>query len=461
MTLLPNSVEGRDTLAHLHGYTNARTHQDNGPMIIEEGRGVHVWDNSGNKYIEAMAGLWSTALGFSEQRLIDVATAQMQKLPYYHTFTHKSHGPAAELAHKLVSMAPGSMSKAFFTNSGSEAIDTAIKLIWYRSNALGMPDKKKILARNRAYHGVTTAGACLTGLPANQASFDALVPVVRLTCPHYWREKLDGETEEAFTARLAKELEDQILAEGPDTIAAFFGEPVMGAGGVVVPPKGYWQKVQAILKKYDILLVADEVICGFGRTGQMFGSNTYNISPDMMTLSKQLTSSYLPGSALLINDRVFEPIADESNKVGVLGHGFTGGGHSVVSAVANETIRIIEDENLVQRAAIAGARMIDGLKQFESHPLVGEVRGVGLIAAVELVTNKESRTALEKLGQLGLIAGKHATANGFITRCIFDSMAFCPPLIISDSEVDDLVQRVGKTLDDVLAELPSGTVCSG
>ncbi len=458
MTLLPNSVEGRDTLAHLHGYTNARAHQSNGPMIIEEGRGVHVWDNSGNKYIEAMAGLWSTALGFSEQRLVDVATAQMQKLPYYHTFTHKSHGPAAELAHKLVSMAPGSMSKAFFTNSGSEAIDTAIKLIWYRSNALGLPDKKKILARNRAYHGVTTAGACLTGLPANQASFDALVPVVRLTCPHYWREKLDGESEEAFTARLATELEDQILAEGPDTIAAFFGEPVMGAGGVVVPPKGYWQQVQAILNKYDILLVADEVICGFGRTGQMFGSDTYNIKPDMMTLSKQLTSSYLPGSALLINDKVFEPIADETNKVGVLGHGFTGGGHPVVSAVANETIRIIEDENLVQRAAKAGERMLKGLKQYESHPLVGEVRGVGLIAAVELVTNKESRTALEKPGQLGLIAGKHATANGFITRCIFDSMAFCPPLIISDAEVDDLVQRVGKTLDGVLAELPAGTV---
>ncbi len=453
MNKLPNSVEGRDVAAHLHGYTNARVHLEQGPMLVEEGSGVHVWDNSGNKYIEAMSGLWSVALGFGEQRLIDVATAQMQKLPYYHTFSHKSHSQVAELAYKLVDIAPGNMSKAFFTNSGSEAIDTAIKLIWYRSNALNKPEKKKILTRNRAYHGVTTAGACLTGLPANQASFDCLVPVVRLTCPHYWREKQDGETEEAFATRLAKELDDTIEAEGPDTVAAFFAEPVQGAGGVVVPPKTYWKKMQAVLDNHDILLVADEVICGFGRTGNMFGCQTYNIKPDMMTLSKQLTSSYLPGSALLLNDRVFEPLADESNRIGVLGHGFTGGGHPVVCAVANETIRIIEENNLVERAAEVGAHMISGLKQYESHPLVAEVRGVGLIAAMELVTNKETKTALDKPGMLGIMAGKHAATNGFITRNIVDSMAFCPPLIINKHEIDDLIGRVGRTLDDVLAEI--------
>ena len=458
MNKLPNSVEGRDISAHLHPYTNARAHLDIGPMIIEEGKGVHVWDNSGNKYIEAMSGLWSTALGFSEQRLIDAATEQMKKLPFYHSFTHKTHGPAADLAFKLVDIAPGPMSKAFFTNSGSEAIDTAIKLIWYRSNALGQPEKKKIITRNRAYHGVTTAGACLTGLPANQASFDCLVPVLRLTCPHYWREKHDGETEEAFATRLAQELDDTIIAEGPDTIAAFFAEPVQGAGGVVVPPATYWPKMQAVLKKYDILLVADEVICGFGRTGSMFGCQTYNINPDMMTLSKQLTSSYLPGSALLLNERVFEAIADESNKVGVLGHGFTGGGHPVVCAVASETIRIIEEENLVDKAAQLGAHMVAGLRQYESHPLVAEVRGVGLLAAVELVTNKETKFALEKPGQLGAMAGKQAAANGFITRNIMDAMAFCPPLTITKSEVDDLLERVGKALDGTLAELDSATV---
>lgn len=458
MSKLPNSIEGRDIASHLHGYTNARAHLEQGPLLIEEGSGVHVWDSSGKKYIEAMSGLWSVALGFGEQRLVDVATAQMQKLPYYHTFSHKGHSQAAELAHKLVDIVPGNMSKAFFTNSGSEAIDTAIKLIWYRSNALGKPDKKKILTRNRAYHGVTTAGACLTGLPANQASFDCLVPVVRLTCPHYWREKQDSETEEAFATRLAKELDDTIEEQGPDTVAAFFAEPVQGAGGVVVPPHTYWEKMQAVLNKHDVLLVADEVICGFGRTGNMFGCQTYNIKPDMMTLSKQLTSSYLPGSALLLNERVFEPIADESNRIGVLGHGFTGGGHPVVCAVANETIRIIEEENLVEHAKSIGAYMLQGLKQFESHPLVAEVRGVGLIAAMELVTNKETKTALEKPGMLGLMAGKHAAANGFITRSIVDSMAFCPPLIINKHEIDDLIGRVGKTLDDVLAETENGVI---
>ena len=458
MSALPNSVEGRDAMAHLHGYTNARTHADVGALIIEEGEGVYVRDNSGNQYIEAMAGLWSTALGFSEQRLIDVAHAQMQKLPYYHTFAHKGHGQAADLAYKLVEIAPAPMSKAFFTNSGSEAIDTAIKLCWYRSNALGKPEKKKIIARNRAYHGVTTAGACLTGLPANQASFDCLVPLVRVTCAPHWREAHEGETEEQFASRLADELDATLQAEGPDTIAAFFAEPVQGAGGVVVPPATYWQKIQAVLNRYDILLVADEVICGFGRTGNMFGCQTYDIQPDMMTLSKQLTSSYLPGSALLINDRVFEPIADESNKVGVLGHGFTGGGHPVVCAVANETIRIIEEDNLVAHAAKAGAHMQQGLKQYESHPLVAEVRGVGLIAAVELVTNKETKVALEKPGQLGAIANAKSMEAGFFTRNMADAMAFCPPLIITEAEIDDLVGRVGQALDATLSELPAGAV---
>ena len=227
---------------------------------------------------------------------------------------------------------------------------------------------------------------------------------------------------------------------------------------MVVPPATYWQQILAVLNKYDILLLADEVICGFGRTGNMFGCQTYGIQPDMMTLSKQMTSSYLPGSALLLNDRVFEPIADESNRVGVLGHGFTGGGHPVVCAVANETIRIIEEDNLVAHAASVGAHMRQGLKQYESHPLVAEVRGVGLIAAIELVTNKETKTALEKPGQLGAIANAKSMEAGFFTRNMADAMAFCPPLIISESEVDDLVSRVGQALDATLAELPANTV---
>lgn len=456
ITALPNSIEGRDIAFHLHGYTNAKRHLEVGPMVIERGEGIHVFDNQGNRYIEAMAGLWSVALGFSEKRLVQAATRQMETLPFYHTFSHKAHGPVVELADKLVNMAPAPMSKAFFTNSGSEAIDTALKLIWYRSNALGQPNRKKIIVRNRAYHGVTIAASALTSLPGNHASFDLIVPnVLRLTCPHYWREGLPGESEEQFATRLAEELEATILAEGPETIAAFFGEPVQGAGGVIVPARTYWEKVQKILRKYDILLVADEVICGFGRTGNMFGSQTYGIQPDMMTLSKQMSSSYLPSSALLINDKVFEPIANESGRIGTLGHGYTGGGHPVSCAVALETIRIIEEENLVENAARMGERLISGFKKLEDHPLVGEVRGVGLLAAVELVTDKEAKKGLEQPGQLGGLANTHLQAVGVISRNMGDALAFCPPLIISKTQVDDLLGRFLQGLDATLASLPA------
>ncbi|MGH6761124.1 MAG: aspartate aminotransferase family protein [Phyllobacterium sp.] len=455
MTATPNSIEARDAAYHLHAYTNAKKHMETGPLVIESGDGIYVQDAAGNRYIEAMAGLWSTALGFSEKRLVQAATRQMEKLPYYHTFTHKSHGPVIELAEKLVSMAPVPMSKAFFTNSGSEAIDTALKLIWYRSNALGEPQRKKIIVRNRAYHGVTIASSCLTSLPGNHKSFDLIVPnVLRMTCPHHWREALPGETEEAFATRLAQELEGTIVAEGPETIAAFFGEPVMGAGGVIVPPATYWEKVQVVLNKYGILLVADEVICGFGRTGNMFGSQTLNIKPDIMVLSKQLSSSYLPASALLINDRVFEPIMEESDRIGTLGHGFTAGGHPVPAAVALETIRIIEEEKLVEHAAAMGERLRAGLQKLKSHPLVGEVRGIGLIAAVELVTDKQQKTALELPGQLGALANAHVQQAGVISRAMGDALAFCPPLIIKEAEVDELLSRFSMALDTTLASLP-------
>ena len=272
MDAQPNSPEARDKKYHLHAYTNARRHEEVGPMIIEKGDGIYVEDSAGNRYIEAMAGLWSVGVGFSEPRLVEAATRQMSKLPFYHNFTHKAHSPLIDLSEKLVTMAPVPMSKAFFTNSGSEANDTAMKMVWYRSNALGQPQRKKLISRKRGYHGVTIASASLTGLPNNQISFDLpIANVLHTSSPHYWRDAQPGESEEQFSTRLADELEQMILAEGPETVAAFWGEPVMGAGGVIVPPAGYWEKIQAVLTKYDILLVADEVICGFGRTGKMFG----------------------------------------------------------------------------------------------------------------------------------------------------------------------------------------------
>ncbi|MFK7835929.1 MAG: aspartate aminotransferase family protein [Sulfitobacter sp.] len=451
MDVRPNSDEARDIAYHFHGYTNAQAHAEVGPQIIEGGEGIYIFDSNGNRYLEGMAGLWSVGLGFNEKRLVDVAHQQMQKLPFYHNFSHRSHGPAIDLAEKLIEIAPVPMSKVFFTNSGSEANDTIVKMVWYRANALGKPEKKKIISRLRGYHGVTVASASMTGLPNNHKSFDLPIDgILHTTCPHYWREGRDGETEDAFASRCAKDLDDMIQAEGPDTIAAFIAEPVMGAGGVVVPPPTYWEKIQAVLAKYDILLIADEVICGFGRTGNMFGSSTFGMKPDILTMSKQITSSYFPFSAFMINDRVYEPIAEESGRIGVLGHGYTGGGHPVGAAVALENIKIIEERDLVANAAARGAELQAGLAQLTDHPLVGEARGVGLIAALELVAPPQSEDAFPP-GKLGVHMNAIMQKNGLISRNMMDAMAFCPPLIITAAEMTDMITITRQSLEELAA----------
>jgi len=453
MNMRPNSDEARDIAYHFHGYTNAVAHEGVGPVIIERAEGIHIYDSNGNRYIEGMSGLWSVGLGFNEKRLVDVAHQQMQKLPFYHTFTHRTHRPAVHLAEKLIEMAPVPMSKVFYANSGSEANDTIVKMVWYRSNAMGKPEKKKIISRLRGYHGVTVASASMTGLTSNHASFDLpMAGIFHTTCPHYWREGKDGETEEAFATRCAQDLDDMIQAEGAETVAAFIAEPVMGAGGVIVPPATYWEKIQAVLDKYDILLIADEVICGFGRTGQMFGSTTFGIRPDIMTMSKQITSSYFPLSALMINDRVYKPIAEESGRIGVLGHGFTGGGHPVGTAVALENIKIIEERDLVANAAARGAELMAALAEHASHPLVGEARGVGLLAALELVA-PEGRQGELTAGKMGLAMNKIMQRNGLISRNMGDAMAFCPPLIISAAEMTELLNIVHRSLKELTAEV--------
>lgn len=446
MTHLPNSIEARDIAYQLHAYTDARKHEDIGPMVIEKGEGIYVEDNSGKRYIEAMAGLWSVALGFGEKRLVEAATRQMEKLPFYHTFSHKTHGPSVELAEMLVNMAPVPMSKVYFTNSGSEANDTAVKLIWYRSNALGQPERKKIISRVRGYHGVTVASASLTGLPNNHRSFDLpIANILHTTSPHYRTMKKDGEDEATFAKRCAQDLEDLILAEGPETIAAFFAEPVMGAGGVVIPPDGYWEAVQPVLKKYDILFVADEVICGFGRTGEMFGTKTYNLEPDMMTLSKQLSSSYLPISALMVNEKVYGPVADESHKIGVWGHGYTASGHPVAAAVALENLKIIEERDILSHIKSVSPKFLSRLNSFNDHPLVVETRGIGLIGAIELGHEELSKTP----GALGARANAEFQANGLISRNMIDALAFCPPLIISEKQIDEMFDIAEASLENM------------
>lgn len=443
------SLAEKDVQHQLHPYTDARMHEELGPLIIERGEGIYVYDDQGKQYIEAMSGLWSAALGFNNERLIKAAEQQLRTLPFYHLFSHKAHAPSIELADKLIEMAPVPMSKVFFTNSGSEANDTVVKLIWYRNNAIGKPAKKKFISRLNGYHGITIVSASLTGLPANQRGFDVPLPgFFHVGVPHHYRHALPGETEEQFADRLAAELESLILREGPETVAAFYGEPLMGAGGVIVPPRTYWEKIQAVCRKYDVLVVADEVICGFGRTGNLFGSQTFGIKPDVMVLSKQLSSSYQPISAILINDALYQGIADQSHSLGTLGHGFTASGHPVAAAVALENVKIIEEQNLVEHAAAMGAILHEGLNQFADHPRVGEIRGRGLIAAVELVADRELKTPFEVTGKLGRFLAGRAQAHGMITRNMGDAIAFCPPLISSEAEIRLIVERFARSLDE-------------
>lgn len=449
----PNSTAARDIAHVLHPYTNARRHEERGPTVLERGDGIYVYDDNGKEYIEGLAGLWSVALGFGEERLVEAATAQLRKLPYSHIFSHKSHGPAVDLSEKLVSMTPPGLDHVFFTNSGSEANDTIIKFIWYYNNALGRPDKKKIISREKAYHGVTIAAASLTGLPLNHEAFD--VPVndrfLHTGCPHFYRFGHDGESEEEFATRRADELRQMIEDEGPDTIAAFIAEPVMGAGGVLVPPATYWEKVSAVLKDYDILFIADEVINGFGRTGKLFACEHYGLEPDIMVFSKQLTSSYQPLAAIVMSEAIYQGIADNTARIGGLGHGFTGSGHPVATAVALENLRIMEERELVDHAARMSPVLLDGLKKFEDHPLVGEVRGIGMIAAVELVADKATKESFSPLGKIGGAFFERAHHHGLIIRNIQDSIALCPPLIIEEAQIRELLRRFEATLDDITA----------
>ncbi len=443
----PNSLAARDIAYYFHPATNARRHEKVGPMMIERGEGIYVFDDQGKQYIEGLAGLWSVAVGFGEQRLVKAAAEQMAKLPFYHSFSHKSHPSATKLAERLVGMAPAGMAKAHFTSSGSEANDLTMKMIWYYNNALQRPAKKKIIARQKGYHGVSIASGSLTGLPNFHRDFDLPLPMVKhVSCPNHWRFGHPGESEETFATRLADELEALILAEGPDTVAALFAEPVMGAGGVMPPPATYWEKIQAVCRKYDVLLVADEVITGFGRTGNMFACQTYDIAPDFIVVSKALTSSYFPLSAILFTDRIYQTLADNSNKIGVFAHGFTASGHPVGTAVALENLDIFEERDLVGSVRRMSPRFQARLRSFAEHPHVGEARGVGLIGALEFVADKASKAPVDPPGSLGAKLAELCHEEGLIIRAIGDVIAFCPPLIIRPAEIEDMFDRFGRAL---------------
>ena len=436
-----------DIAAHLHPFTNLAAHPQVDPLVMERGEGIYVEDDQGRRYLEAMSGLWCVSLGFSNARLAKAGSDALHTLPCYHTFNHRSNAAAIALAEKLLSMAPVPMSKVFFANSGSEANDTAVKLVWYYHNAIGKPGKKKIIARRNAYHGVTVAAASLSGLVPNHRDFDLPIDrVLHVDCPHYYRYAEPGETEEAFATRLADALEQRILAEGPETVGAFIAEPVMGAGGVLVPPATYFEKVQAVLRKYEVLLIADEVICGFCRTGEMFGSTTFGLRPDILTAAKALSSGYVPISAVMVSEQVHAAVAANSGKIGTFGHGFTYSGHPVTAAVALETLRIYEDEQVLAHVQAVAPQFQAGLRRYAGHPLVGEVRGVGLIGALELAADPAKRMPFDAAMKAGARLAELALQEGLIVRAMGDAVAFCPPLIITPPQIDEMFERFDRAM---------------
>ena len=446
--MLTNS-QMRDVNSVLHPYTNLVKLRETGPLVIERGEGVRVFDENGKDYIEAMAGLWCAALGWGENELADTAAEQMRKLAFGHIFAGKSHEPAILLAEKLKDLAPFPVGKVFFANSGSEANDTQIKLYWYAANARGQNKKKKILSRQRAYHGVTIASASLTGLPANHRSFNLPFDfAIHAECPHYYRYAEPGESERDYSRRLAANLAALIEREGADTIAAMIAEPVMGAGGVILPPEGYFDAISRVLDRHSIPLIDDEVITGFGRTGNWFGCATYSFEPESMSIAKALSSAYLPISAVLLSPELSEIVEQESGKIGTFGHGYTYSGHPVAAAVALKTLEIYQKRDLVGHVRHMAPLFAKRVQRLGEHALVGEAVSVGLLGALELSANKAKKTPFDPAKQVGAALARLSEEEGLIVRpMIGDRLALCPPLVIDESEISELFDRLGRALD--------------
>jgi L-2,4-diaminobutyrate transaminase len=440
-----------------HPFTSIRDHEASGPLVIVEGQGCRLTDSRGQTYLDAMAGLWCVNIGYGNLEMADAIRAQVARLPYYHSFSSMANDVSTLLAERVVNSAPVPMARVFFGNSGSDANDTNMKIVWYYNNVLGRPERKKIISRQRGYHGVTVATAGLTGLNSLHAGFDVPLPMIRhVRAPHRLWEAAPGMTDAEFVADLARELEDLVLGEGPETIAAFIAEPVQAAGGVIVPPPGYFAAVQEVLRRYDILFIADEVVCGFGRLGRWFGTQAYDLHPDLMTLAKGITSGYVPMSATLISQRIWDVLSQGSERYGVFGHGYTYTAHPVAAAAALANLDILEREGLVEQAAKRGAHMRERLHEsFDDHPLVGEVRGEGHIAAVELVSSRSPLQRFDPSLRVGARLARASRDYGVITRALplADTIAFSPPFVVTEAELDEMVDGTRKALDDVAADL--------
>jgi 4-aminobutyrate--pyruvate transaminase len=456
---MTNAARTFDIDLHFHAQSDPRVHEERGPLVIARGEGAYVLDDAGNRYVEAMGGLWCASLGFNDRRLAEVAHRQMLKLATYHTFNHRSNEACVALVEEIAAISPLRRGRVFLVSSGSEANDTMIKLAWFFHVARGEPSRRKIISRAGAFHGSTVMAAALSGLPHMHRSFNLPdVGVIHVEKPHHYRGAHAGESEEDYASRLAGELERVILREGPGTVAAMIAEPVMGAGGVVVPPTTYFPKIERVLRRHGVLLLADEVVCGFGRTGNWFGSQTFEFQPDMMSAAKGLSSGYLPIGAVILSDTVYQAVADQAHALGVFGHGFTYSGHPVAAAVATEALRIYGEMDVVGRARRLGAHLETALRAaLQSHPLVGETRSAGFLAGIELVADRATRRSFDPALRVGARVEERCRAHGVMIRNMGDVLAICPPYILEPSDVDFIVAGLRGALDDVAADLSTLT----
>jgi L-2,4-diaminobutyrate transaminase len=452
----PNlSLSDMDRGAVMHPMTDLKRYahgQIAGPRIIDSGKGVHIFDCDGRRYLDGFGGLYCVNVGYGRSEVADAIAAQARQLAYYHIYAGNSNEVSIRLADRLIRMAPEGMTKVYFGLSGSDANETSVKIVWYYNNVLGRPAKKKIIARRRAYHGATVMAGSLTGVDVFHKAFDLPIErVLRTTAPHHYWEAPPGTSEKAFAEKCGQDLEELIRREGPETIAAFIGEPMLGSGGIVPPPEGYWPAVQAVLEKYDVLLIADEVVCGFGRLGSDFGSLRYGMRPDLMTLAKGLTSAYAPLSATIVGERVWRVLEDGSEAFGPFAHGYTYSGHPIGAAAALANLDIIERENLSDNAARIGRHILGRLHSaLDAHPLVGEVRGEGLLFAVEVVADKAARQRFDPKLKIGARLSGLCLEKGLIGRAMpgGDILGFAPPLVISEGEADELVDITLQSIDE-------------
>ncbi len=458
-TLTPSKhtaeIQALDAAHHLHPFTNSGDLNRKGARVIERAEGVYLWDSQGNKIIDGMAGLWCVNMGYGRRELIEAAHAQMQELPFYNTFFQTTHAPAANLASVIAEVTPGDLNHVFLANSGSEAVDTIIRLVRHYWAIKGKPWRNILIARNNAYHGSTIGGASLGGMAMMHGQGAPMLGGIEHIRQPYWYGEAGDMSEEEFGIACAKALEEKILRVGPDNVAAFIAEPVQGAGGVIVPPQNYWTEIQKICRKYDILLAADEVICGFGRTGSWFGSQTLGIEPDIISMAKGLSSGYLPISAVAVGDRIANTLLQYDQD---FNHGFTYSGHPVAAAVAIANIRLMQSEDIVNYVAndIAPYFQSKLRETLADHPLVGHIEGLGLLAGIALVKDKSKKELFPPQTNIGLICRDHCFNNGLIMRAVGSRMVLSPPLIITREQVDELVTKARLCLDLTMKDAKAG-----